>query len=177
MRRIVDLIAILTIATIVGAWYVTRDDTTLQSNAERASLEVDRMRATVLLRSQSDRHAINKQGWPIAIDPAWFDDDLPMNPLVDPDRPWLELAAPEQAGWEHPRPLFVVDRTTAMFWYNPALGIVRARVALQTTNNDTLALYNTVNSTSLTSTDPAEFGDIESIELTSIDISNDPAND
>ncbi len=178
MRRIVDLLAILTIATIAAAWYVTRDTGAMQSSAEEARLEVDRLRAAVLLRSQSDRHLLNKQGWPMAIDPAWFDrDTLPLNPLVDADRPWLELAAPEQAGWQHPRPIFVVDRSTAMFWYNPALGIVRARVELQTTDAETLAMYNATNNTALTSINPTTFGDATSIDLTSIDITGDPSND
>lgn len=177
MRRIVDLIAILAVVTIAAAWYVTRDTDELEASAEQARLEVDRLRAAVLLRSQSDRHSLNRHGWPIAIDPVWFvNDELPLNPLVDADRPWLEVAAPEQAGWQHPRPLFVVDRSTAMFWYNPALGIVRARVAIQTTDGQTLAMYNTTNKTRLTSINPTTFGDNQTIDLTSIDISNDPAN-
>lgn len=178
VRRLVDLIVILAIATVAAAWYVTRDTGELQSAAESARLEVDRLRAAVLLRSQSDRHSLNKHGWPIAIDPVWFtNDELPLNPLVDADRPWLEVAAPEQAGWQHPRPIFVVDRSTAMFWYNPALGIVRARVSVQTTDGETLSMYNTANNTRLTSINPTTFGDADSIDLTSIDISNDPAND
>lgn len=178
MRRIVDLLAILTIATIVAAWYVTRDTGELRSAAEEASLEVDRLRAAVLLRSQSDRHSLNKNGWPMAIDPAWFaQDELPLNPLVDADRPWLEIAAPDQAGWRHPRPIFVIDRSTAMFWYNPSLGIVRARVSLQATDEETLTMYNSTNKTALTSINPTTFGDAKSVDLTSIDITRDPAND
>lgn len=177
MRRIVDFIAILAVATIVAAWYVTRDRMPEQGLAENARAEVDRLKAAVLLRSQSDRHSLNAAGWPVAIDPAWFGDELPMNPLVDTDRPWLEIAAPAQSGWRHPRPLFVVDRSTAMFWYNPTLGIVRARVDLQTTDAETLAMYNTANKTSLRSTDPADFGDVDSIDLTSLDISDEPEND
>lgn len=174
MRRIVDLIAILTIFAIGAAWYMTREDTSVRVQSEIARGEVNRMRAAVLLRSQSDRHSLNAHGWPIAIDPAWFGQDLPMNPMVDADRPWLEVAAREQSGWEHPRPLFVVDQHSAMFWYNPALGIVRSRVALRTTDAETLREYNTVNNTHLGSLDPNDFGDIDSIDLTSIDVSEEP---
>ncbi|MEO1717240.1 MAG: hypothetical protein AAFR76_09025 [Planctomycetota bacterium] len=178
MRRIVDLMALLTIVAIAAAWYVTRDTGELQNTAEQARQEVDRLRAAVLLRSQSDRHLLNKHGWPLAIDPAWFGtDDLPMNPLVDADRPWLEVAAPEQTGWQHPRPIFVVDRSTAMFWYNPALGIVRARVELQGTDGQTISLYNATNNAKLTSINPTTFGDDDTIDLTSIDISDDITND
>lgn len=170
--------AVLTIVAIAAAWYVTRDTGELQSSSEQARLEVDRLRAAMLLRSQSDRHLLNKHGWPLAIDPAWFSaDDLPINPLVDADRPWLELAGPEQSGWRHPRPIFVVDHSTAMFWYNPALGIVRARVDLQGTDSETLATYNTTNNAALTSINPTTFGDDDTIDLTSIDLSDDIAND
>ncbi|MEO1585350.1 MAG: hypothetical protein AAFR96_12375 [Planctomycetota bacterium] len=177
MRRLVDLVAILAVGCVIAAWFVTRDTQTPDDQIASTKLEIDRLRAAVLLRSQSDRHSLNTQGWPIAIDPAWFGDDLPLNPLVDADRPWLEVAARDQSGWEHPRPLFTIDRASAMFWYNPALGIVRARVPMQTTDGETLRLYNTINNASLSSINPATFGDLDAIDLTSIDIENDPAND
>ena len=177
MRRIVDIVAVLTVLAIAAAWWMTRDTSTVDDSLNNARLEVDRIRAVVLLRSQSDKFLLNNQGWPGSIDPSWFGIDLPLNPLVDADRPWLEVAAPEQSGWEHPRPIFVVDRSSAMFWYNPALGIVRARVAMGATDQETVRVYNRVNKTSLTSIDPTEFGDVDRVDLSSIDIEPDLSKD
>lgn len=173
MKRIVDLMAILTVLTIAGAWWMTRAPSALEEQIAQTRLAVDRMRAQVLLRSQSDREMLNETGWPPVIDPEWFGEDLPLNTLIEPDRVWLEIAAPEQAGWKHPRPLFTLEKTTAMFWYNPWLGIVRARVALQPTDAEMLAHYNEVNGTSLSSTDPRTFDDRETVKLTSVDVDVD----
>lgn len=174
MRRIVDLTVILTILAVAGAWWMMRDQAGGSARVDEARDEVSRMRAQVLLRSQSDRNQLNAQGWPETIDPEWFGSVLPTNPLLDGNRPWLEIAAENQAGWQHPRPLFALDDDAAMFWYNPALGIVRARVPMSATDGDTLALYNDINASSLVSLDPSTFGDIESLELSTFDTGRDP---
>lgn len=173
VRRIVDIFALLTVLAVVAAWWMTRGQIRPSSELEDTRLAVDTLRAQILLRSQSEPDILNDAGWPATIDPAWFGDDLPMNTLLSADRPWLEIASETQSGWKHPRPLYSIDRAAAMFWYNPATGTIRARTTLLPTDAETITEYNTVNGTSLTSSDPKTFGDATTLKLTSIQIGED----
>ncbi|MEM8758194.1 MAG: hypothetical protein AAGF47_10495 [Planctomycetota bacterium] len=169
LRRFVDVIALLTVLAVAGAWWMSRGGPEEPTGLETTRNAVELMHAQVILRSYSDRAVLNDVGLPEVIDPSWFD-ELPQNATVDSARPWLEIAADTQSGWRHPRQIFVTERTDASFWYNPWLGIVRARVAMQPTDAMTVAQYNRVNGTSLRSSDPKTFGDSASVRLTTVDI-------
>ena len=95
-----------------------------------------------------------EQTAPAVVDPAWFPDTLPTNPLLGPDRPWLEVAAEHQFGWQHPPNLTAEDPTVASFWYNPSNGVVRARVPVGISDAQALALYNEVNDCTLSNLFP-----------------------
>jgi hypothetical protein len=77
-----------------------------------------------------------------------LEDDPPRNHLLTGDRPWVELAPVEDADRDHPADPVAFDldgHKSASFWYNPYRGVVRARVAPQINEQETLALYNRVN--------------------------------
>ena len=103
----------------------------------------------------------NERGWPKSIERSWFDGlgRTPSNLMVESadgllgaaHRPWLEIAGPGDVDLTHPRVRVTLDANTAAFWYNPASGVIRARVPIQVTDQQTTQLYNAVNSTSIAS--------------------------
>lgn len=156
MRRVVDLVGVLIVAGIAGGYYAhTRvdDDETLRLESTRSALE--KIKGEVVIRSQSGQADVNPRGWSATVVPAWFGGELPKNTLLSEDRPWLEIAPVEHASWEHPKPVFDVSGHDASFWYNPALGIVRARVPMMPTDKKTIDAYNRINSTSIDSLSPS----------------------
>jgi hypothetical protein len=88
-------------------------------------------------------------GWPDTIELAWFGEDAPRNPLLSPDRPWVEVATPDQADLSDPPVRVAVSTAYAAFWYNPAKGIVRARVPLKMSEAASVELYNQINGTDI----------------------------
>ncbi len=156
MRRVVDLVGVLIVAGIAWGYFAhTRvsDDESLRLESTRTALE--KIKGEVVIRSQSGQADVNPRGWSATVVPAWFGGELPKNTLLSEDRSWLEVAPVEHASWEHPRPVFDVSGHDAAFWYNPALGIVRARVPMMPTDKRTIAAYNRINSTSIDSLSPS----------------------
>jgi len=95
--------------------------------------------------------------YPPQVQPGWFEQGLPSNPLLNNERPWIDIAPAEDYSEHPPDPLVDVSGQAA-FWYNPNNGIVRARVPRQASDRLTLKLYNEANYTDLSelpwSTDP-----------------------
>ena len=112
---------------------------------------VRRLNKEIRVHSALKDCELNGRGWPISIDPAWFGHDLPRNLLVDQGLPWLEVAADADLELEHPAERLVTTRADAAFWYNPAKGIVRARVGAFVSDERGLDAYNRVNGASLKS--------------------------
>ena len=86
--------------------------------------------------------------FPLEISPRWFDNRMPVNRLVPPGQPWLDVAPPNDKN-DHPPDPVITRPDQAGFWYNPYRGIFRARVTPQFTDEETLKLYNELNGTSL----------------------------
>lgn len=106
---------------------------------------LDRINREIKVRAAMGTVEVNGRGWPYTIDPAWFNDDPPLNRLVGGPRPWVEVASNDEADLDHPRVRTTINASTAGFWYNPGKGIVRARVGLMLSDESALALYNRVN--------------------------------
>jgi len=87
----------------------------------------------------------------VTIDPAWFQEAAPGNPLLDEDRPWVEVAGTSQADLLHPPVRMAVEKSIAAFWYNPYQGVVRARVPVMVSDDKATELYNRVNGTGMSS--------------------------
>lgn len=118
---------------------------------EGARSSIERIVQELSYRATLQEIEINGRGWPVTVDPGWFRGKLPRNPLVPTRNPWLEIADESQHGLSNPRQILVVDGTMASFWYNPANGVVRARIGQPVSDRRALELYNRINGTDLDS--------------------------
>lgn len=152
MRLILDsLMAVVLAALLAGILLHQRHEQQRQSDLETVRANVRLIQQQIMLQSALERVPRNEYGFPITIDPQWFGDMVPRNPLLGPDHPWMEVAGADEARLTHP-----VVRTgdhpfTACFWYNPITGTVRARVPHTVSDRRTLELYNFVNGCNLPS--------------------------
>lgn len=156
MRRIVDIVALLTLLVGglgLGLWvWQARSE---ERQVEHTALAVQRLRREVEVRAVISLVDATRRSYPESIDPEWFGDDPPRNALLSAglagERPWLEVAREDQADLTDPPVRIALTSRDAAFWYNPALGIVRARVSSNVSDKRALEIYNRVNGTSLES--------------------------
>jgi hypothetical protein len=148
MRWVRDAICLLAVVVMGLAvyWYQHTDQGEKQRVADAES-NLHRLQQEVKLRAAAKLCELNARGWPLTIDPAWFGKGAPRNTIVDQDRPWVEIALPEEAHLQHPPVRMTVDRRLAAYWYNPYQGVVRARVPVMLSDESATSLYNDVNGT------------------------------
>ena len=105
------------------------------------------IQSEIRLRSLLEGARNSPRGWILEVESSWFARGGPKNPLLaNTRRPWMDTARAEQFALRHPEnPL--ARRDDAAWWYNPSLGIVRARVPDQGTHRATIELYERVNRT------------------------------
>ena len=121
MRLILDtLAALMLIAILGGVMYHNRSTALLDERTERTRLDVVRFQQQIMLQSALTDAGPGEQTHPETIDPAWFDGDLPVNSLLDADRPWVEVAPAKHWDRLHPLNRTATDSSTASFWYKPA---------------------------------------------------------
>ena len=151
MRLVLDtLVVLMLLAILSGVMYHNRRIDEAHQQRELAREELHRLQRQVHLQAALARVNQHERAYPQTIDPAWFQGQLPRNPLLETDRPWLEVAGSSQRGLDHPEDVIAVSDETASFWYNPSAGIVRARVPSGISDAEALKLYNDVNGTNLT---------------------------
>ncbi len=153
--RDVALLIVLT-AACLGVVYYQMDRTEASETIEKTMIDGQRLEREVRFRAATKAVELNARGWPVTIDPEWFSGDAPVNRLVSDEHPWVEVAGPDQAGLTHPPVRIAVDNSVAGFWYNPFQGIVRARVPVSVSDEQTTAVYNAVNQSSIPSIHWAE---------------------
>lgn len=132
-----------------------------QSQAMREEAVAATERSLATIRSEVKRRVglgdgpFSPTGWPSKVNESWFKDRTLENALL-PEIQGLrvEVAGADEAMLTHPVKTFVGDHEESAYWYNPYLGIVRARVPYQRTDGETLALYNDVNDCELSSLFP-----------------------
>jgi hypothetical protein len=148
---VIDALAIAAVAAacfiVVSETKRTKADDDLRTLTRSA---VQAIQSKVRVRATMADVEINPAGFPTQVDPAWFDEGVPKNALAI-DRPWIEIADESEFGLRHPRNPTLEGGAGAMFWYNPALGIVRARVPRTLSDADAIATYNQVNGTAIRS--------------------------
>jgi hypothetical protein len=150
MRRAVDFVAAaitVVVCTGLGTYFYFQQQESQRLADVSAGLR--RFEQVLAFRGASKEAETSERGWPLTVDPTWFASDAPRNFLVTPDRPWLEVATPEQADLLDPPVRIALSNTTAAFWYNPYKGIIRARVPIAISDQKALELYNAANGTSL----------------------------
>ncbi|MEX2220147.1 MAG: hypothetical protein WD749_15465 [Phycisphaerales bacterium] len=139
--------AVLAVGSGLGAFFYLRHQDELQLREVSSGLR--RFEQVLAFRGASKETETTERGWPLTVEPTWFESDIPRNQLVTPDRPWLEIATPDQATMMDPPLRIAIGTTTAAFWYNPYKGIIRARVPIAISDRKALDLYNKVNGTAL----------------------------
>ncbi len=146
MRRLIDIIAMVLLIAI-AAWFANDRVESSKRNAiiERTNADVQRLRQVIAFHAAAGDVALTKTGWPITVDPAWFEGSVPLNHLVSSAQPWLEIADELDASLEHPPSIVAEEKSEATFWYNANNGIVRARVPRKLSDRSAIELYNRVN--------------------------------
>jgi len=146
MRLFMDsVVALMLVALLGGVMWHNRTDQTDHRLRDTTQGEVRRFQQQVALQSTLGKVERNERGYPQTIDPAWFQGALPQNPLLDVTHPWLEIASPDQKELLHPIQRIATDKKLAKFWYNPHMGVIRARVPMGVSDEATLQMYNYVN--------------------------------
>ncbi len=138
-------------AGIAGGYLWSRDSRDdLDASVMRARGATDAIEREIRIRAATGGVGLNGRGWPTTVDVAWWDGRPPQNPLVPGDRAWLEIARESENELLHPPVRQSVRRAHAAFWYNPAKGVVRARVGPAVSDRIAIEVYNRVNGTSVT---------------------------
>lgn len=149
-RFFIDVLVVLSTVALVAILIDTREHDAEEAHSMSATRAAVRMlQAEIDLQNALTEEALVGQRFPPAINPAWFEGQLPTNSLVTGDRPWIDVAGPDELELRHPRDPTCEGRQAAMFWYNPHLGIVRARVPRSISDSEAIRLYNEVNRTGL----------------------------
>lgn len=152
MRWIRDIaLLVLLIGLGSGVVWWQQEKREEQAKLDKTTADTQRLEREVRFRAATKTGELNARGWPVTVDPAWFELDPPQNLVVSEDRPWVEIAGEEEAGLLHPLVRMTLDEHKAAFWYNPYQGVVRARVPISMTDDQATAMYNAVNRVSISS--------------------------
>lgn len=153
-RWLLDGVAVVAALVLIGGailFFRTRQEK--EALIERASSELRRIELELKYRAAAKLPGLNARGWPATIEEEWFrgPSGIPRNPLVSPERPWIDLATKEEEDLDNPILKMTADPRLAGFWYNPHLGVIRARVPVMVSDEESLEVYNRVNGTHLAS--------------------------
>ncbi len=149
IRDIALLVLLIGLGAAVVWWQQEKREE--QTKLDKTTADTQRLEREVRFRAATKTGELNARGWPVTVDPAWFELDPPQNLVVSEDRPWVEIASEEEAGLLHPLVRLTLDEHKAAFWYNPYQGVVRARVPVSMTDEQATAMYNAVNRVSISS--------------------------
>ncbi len=151
MRWLRYIMVVVALAGAIGAYLFH------QASAERERLVVSTTRDAVKDIERKIRYLkateeieLNELGWPEVIDPRWFDGEPPRNVMLGARHPWMEVASTLEYALDHPAQRVAINEQLAGLWYNPAKGIVRARVMQTVSDEKAIELYNRINGSSIT---------------------------
>ncbi len=151
-RWLADIAALVVVLALgSGLLLFERAKRDREASIQRVAADTRRLELELKYQAASKSVELNPRGWPVTVDPKWFDLSPPINTLLSPHRPWVEVASPDEAGLLHPHVRMAVDESYAAFWYNPYQGVVRARVPVMVSDDHATDLYNRVNGTSIAS--------------------------
>ena len=152
-RTLLSVAGVLAIGVIAAIPIRGAVEDRLSISRTQSSLE--QIEREIRIRSQSPETEINGRGYPSSIDPRWFR-DRPENRLVTTQRPWIDVAPDSDAGLEHPS-VPIARPGLASFWYNPASGVLRARIPSQQSDQAAHLLYSQVNGIDPSELDTLDF--------------------
>jgi len=152
MRIALDILVVIVLVSVLcGVVIQTRHSAEVSGYPEQTRLAVRQLQQEINLRAALSQATSSTPDFPKTVDPDWFKDNLPRNLVIEGERPWLEVAGDVGQSMDHPPSRTTIDVSTAAFWYNPNLGIIRARVPASLGEKDALLLYNLINETELDS--------------------------
>lgn len=152
MRLVVDLVVLLAIlAGGAGYWWTQHQQVAMRRQIDQVRQSMREIHNVAMLHGGQGDVPVHTSGYPLKIEATWFATP-PVNGLAADHALWLAVAEPERYAATNPRNITVSDQRAA-FWYNPARGIIRARVPRQITEDATMDLYNRINATSLSRDD------------------------
>jgi len=152
VRLILYSLAVLAASVVAGLLVTHRaSEADERDRVTTTRASVERLRTEIQIRRALETATLNEHSWPERPDPAWFADGVPSNDLLDRNRPWLEVAPASQASLDHPPERVAADESVAAFWYNPYLGVVRARAPERVSDKRSMELYNEINAARVSS--------------------------
>jgi hypothetical protein len=150
MRLIIDtLIALMLVAVFIGVAIHQRAQAQQLDRIQTVHHCLMRLHEQAVLHGAMDHLPTTDAAFPQTLSPLWFaGEGLPTNIMVPGRQPWLDVAPPGDHG-EHPPDPVIHRPDQGGYWYNPNLGIFRARVPWRYSVEDALELYNQLNGTEL----------------------------
>lgn len=151
MRLMVDsVIAVMLIGILGGVLWNHRLEQQEIDHVLSVQESMSAIMAQSMLHAASGQAAASPAGYALTVNPEWFE-RAPGNMLLLSERviaPWLEPVEHAQQNTFNPRRI-VADERHAAFWYNPFRCLIRARVPMRLSQEETIELYNLVNGTAL----------------------------
>ncbi len=145
MRLMIDtLIAAMLVGILAGVMLHYRAEAREVESMRTVQQSLNRLHELMKYHKALDEARTGTINKSIMVSPLWFEGNLPENPLVPGRHPWMDIAPAGDQGAHPPDPVIRAGHQAA-FWYNPTLGVFRARVAPQYTDDATLELYNKIN--------------------------------
>ena len=146
MRVNPTTLTLLTLLAIAfGTWTHFEESARERDLIANTSLARQRIVSEVRLRSALAGAEISRHGWVRGINPAWFPEGRPLNPwFLNRDQLWIDVDSRADSARLDPESI-EASRHDAGWWYNPANGVIRARVPAQKTSQATRDLYESVN--------------------------------
>lgn len=159
MRLLIDtLIAMMALGLLGGVLWMRSDDSELRERIETVRGALDELRTTAAYHGALGHLSNSPAGYPVHMMPEWFADAVPVNVLLPDAHPWIDLAPPGDSAMHPPDPV-ASHEGQAGFWYNPNVGVFRARVPAEGGTSTRLELYNQVNRAELTALPESEDAD------------------
>lgn len=152
MRLLIDsLVALMLAGILAGVVIQNRHRDEHMARIQTTRDAIHQIEQHLKVQIALEQVELTDAGWPRTIDPQWFPLQQPRNVLLPDNRAWVEVIGPQDRHLRHPKSITGDNRDLATFWYNPYQGIIRARIPAGLTDVETVALYNQVNGTTLSS--------------------------
>lgn len=172
MRLVVDsMIGLMLLGIFAGVLLFHRQESSQIDKTQSVHDSLARLHEAAVLHRVIESEGDARSDYLRHVSPGWFaGGELPVNLLLDRNRPWIDVAPPGDFAAHPPDP--VADAVgQAGFWYNPNTGVFRARVPRQVTARDTLNLYNRINAAALAAVTPVNDPSRMPVALSTEDVS------
>ena len=150
MRLTINImIPVMVLGLVAGVIFYDRSQRQEVNVYRQAQDELTRLRGQATYRGAMREVRVSRAGFPQVVREEWFEgESLPTNVLIPGRQCWLDIAPPGDM-FEHPPDPIAFRSSQGGFWYNPNIGVIRARVPWKNSTKEALAAYNRVNGSDL----------------------------